>query len=76
MSETYFVTFDESGEQRVVTGLCWRCQSTDRYVPFRELKDAQIVSPTGLGHLGHRWIGSERTACGMDATADNWWHRL
>ena len=75
-ADPYIVFFDETGEEREVVRLCWRCQSTDRYVPFRERKDAPIVSHTGIGHLGNRWFGAEKTACGMDATRSDWWHRL
>ncbi len=70
----YIVRFDETGEEREVVRLCWKCGDSYRWTPFRTRADAPIVSPSGIGHLGH-WSGSERTACGKDATREGWWHK-
>lgn len=59
------VVFEETGEEREVVAYCRRCK-TDR-------DDFGIVSPRGMAHHSD---GYEGTACGMDATGENWWWRL
>ena len=81
---TYRVYFEETGEFREVKRLCLRCawnvSSNPSVHPFILLPEdapiVPIVSPSGIGHLGHPWRGSDHTACGKDATGDRWWHRL
>jgi len=57
------VTFDETGEKRVVRGWCRICA---RHESLAE----GVISPSGLMHIGH---GHGITACGKDATGDGWW---
>lgn len=63
------VWFEETGEERVVRSLCKAC----RWVPIEPL--VRLVSPQGVAHeqAPH---GDPRTACGKDATGDDWWWRL
>lgn len=69
------VYWEEDGSRtRALRGLCRVC--FHRTLTWREqqeaLRDAQLVSPTGLVH--HADEG--RTFCGKDATGDDWWWRL
>ena len=61
----WVVTFDETGEEREVVKWCDRCQADS---------DFTIVSPRGTAHYSSDT--GEDTRCGIDATGDNWWHRL
>lgn len=59
------VVFEETGETREVTSYCLRCQADS---------DFTIVSPSGKAHYSSET--GEDTRCGIDATRENWWHRL
>lgn len=67
------VYWEEADKERVVTGLCARCQTIHRD-ELLTLGDVMIVSPRGMGHLTGET--GESTACGINATGDEWWHRL
>lgn len=63
------VVFTESGEERMVLGLCKSCKRT------WEARDAKpehfsVISPMGTAHVG---VDYGFTACGYDATGDKWW---
>lgn len=60
-----FVVDEWTGEEREVKSWCLQCQADS---------DFTIVSPTGKAHYSSDT--GERTRCGIDATGDNWWHRL
>lgn len=62
------VWFEETGEQRSVWRYCTRCASGPEGV-----EEVEIVSPDGLAHA---YGEPERTRCGINATATNWWWRL
>lgn len=55
-----------------VVSYCARCK---RSWYCEDERDAGIVSPTGVAHWQH-WFTNEHTACGIDATGDQWWWRL
>lgn len=53
-----------------VKGYCKRC----RRDPYGRHDEAfAVVSPTGITHIGEEY---GETACGIDATGENWWWRL
>jgi len=60
-----YVFFEESGERREILRYCDRCQADS---------DFTILSPRGTAHLSSET--GEKTRCGIDATGENWWHRL
>lgn len=60
-----FVTFEETGETRLIMRWCLRCQADS---------DFTIVSPNGTAHYSSDT--GEETRCGISATGDGWWHRL
>lgn len=68
------MTPDDDGLRPMPTvkGLCSVCFSwyLDPDEKQREMRDAMLVSPTGLVHHAE----SEITCCGKDAT--NWWWRV
>jgi hypothetical protein len=63
---------DDPEKKRAVLGLCQRCKAT------REVQwnggDFHIVSPMGTAHWGAEH-NEGYTACGIDATGENWWWR-
>lgn len=64
------VYFEETGEEREIKSLCRACAKTDeaRFAPPSQ----GVVSPTGVEHIGL----NGNTACGKDATGDEWWWPL
>jgi hypothetical protein len=67
------VYWEEEGKEREVTGICRRCYSPPLSI-LTEKDSFAIVSPRGMAHMGGET--SEMTACGINATGDDWWHRL
>lgn len=68
------VVFEETGEERAITGGCLRCGVTPSDVAERSV----IVSPAGKAHHGadYGMTACGMTACGIDATGDGWWWPL
>lgn len=64
------VTFEETGAERMVLGLCKLCAKS---WPEPEPEDYGIVSPTGVAHVGADY---GMTVCGKDATGREWWWQL
>lgn len=60
---------DVEVERPVVQRLCERCYTREA----TWLRSEQIVSPQGVAHIGQ---DGGTTACGIDATGDNWWWPL
>jgi hypothetical protein len=50
-----------------------RCKVCFRYDMDDDVNG--VVSPTGVEHHGHSYIGGD-TLCGKDATGANWWWPL
>jgi hypothetical protein len=75
-----FVEVEETGHLREVKRACRSCSRSLPGDPADAALDwnPPILSPSGIGHAGQDdgRQGSERTACGKDATGDGWWHRL
>lgn len=71
---------DDPERERVIRRLCRRCQaSVDKWTleKMESKKDVDCVSPKGIGHAGGlAWHTDGQTACGIDATGDDWWWRL
>jgi hypothetical protein len=60
------VTFEETGEERIVKRGCVRC-----FPDGKIDQDFQfVVSPTGIAHMGEDY---GITYCGIDATGKKWW---
>jgi hypothetical protein len=59
------VVFEETGEEREVKTWCLHCQTDS---------DFTILSPSGKAHYAAD--PSDHTRCGIEATGDDWWHRL
>lgn len=53
-----------------VKELCKRCE---KIWPAKDPARLEVVSPTGVAHHGAPY---GETACGMDATGDDWWWPL
>lgn len=67
---TFVVTFEETGEKREVRRACNRCYGNA--VSVAELELIEVVSRYGTAHKGADY---GETACGIDATGPDWWHR-
>lgn len=72
MSALETVVFEETGEERAVTGRYRRCEATSVFI-FSPRWAGAIVSPAGVMHIG---VEYGRTACGIDATGPGWWWPL
>jgi ribosomal protein S27AE len=71
------VYWDEEDKQRDVKKLCQSCQNSAKSHGFPGMKtidDVALVSSQKIGHLHSFWHG-DRTACGKDATGEEWWWR-
>lgn len=59
---------EEPSRYRIVLGRCKRCEATmaerGTHDPFL------VISPKGKAHIGDDY---GMTACGLDATGDEWW---
>jgi hypothetical protein len=66
------VWWDEEPEKkRIVTRYCKSCQRGDTR-DLNHIHFVDIVSPQGIGH---KFGPNEFTACGKDATGEEWWWR-
>jgi hypothetical protein len=63
---------DDPSKTRDVLTFCRRCART--WTVFEHGGEVQIVSPGGTGHSGAEH-NEGYTACGIDATGDEWWWR-
>ncbi len=64
------VVFEESGEERMVLGLCRLCEKS---WPTPEPHHYAVVSPRGTAHVAEDY---GMTACGRDGTGAKWWWKL
>jgi hypothetical protein len=55
----------ETGEERIVLGQCKTCARI-----YPSTSGTGIISPSGCEHIG---VEDGMTACGRDATGDQWW---
>ncbi len=60
-----FVVYEETGEEREVTGYCRVCGASPS-------EDVMLVSPQGIAHHA----AGDTTDCGHNATGLDWWWRL
>lgn len=63
------VVFEDTGVERNIVGRCGNCERTHFYV-FDPKHMGTVVSPAGVMHVGAE---CGMTACGVDATGDEWW---
>ena len=64
------VIFEETGEERFVTGYCKVCGTDPDDFPFHT-----IISPSGVCHTQGD-DGMETMRCGANGAAEGWWWRL
>lgn len=64
------VIFEETGEERFVTGYCKVCKTDPDDFPFHT-----IISPTGVCHTQGD-DGMETMRCGANGAAEGWWWHL
>jgi hypothetical protein len=64
------ISDEETGVERMVTGLCKLCAKS---WPHPNHTHYAVVSPTGVAHVGADY---GMTACGKDATGEDWWWEL
>lgn len=60
---------DDPTRERNIVGRCGRCERTLIFI-FDPKWHGWILSPKGVMHIG---VDGGKTACGIDATGDEWW---
>ena len=60
---------EDPDRKRAITGHCGNCERTHVYI-FDPKHMGTVVSPAGVLHVGAEY---GLTACGVDATGDEWW---
>lgn len=70
MKVAQVVTFTETGVTRIVLDFCRNCERTWEGRDDDEHESFAVVSPLGVAHIGADY---GETACGIDATGEDWW---
>ena len=79
MAEPVIIYWEgEPGRTRIVRSICAPCQKfmVREFGMRLRIEEPGIVSPRGVMHAQGEYPNEDRTACGKDATGEDWWWRL